>query len=109
MKLMISVRDEHEAAAALAGGADIIDVKNPAEGSLGRRGRRRSRQSFERSGAQPLSAQRSAMFRICRELSPSPVWGRLPAGSDTSRWDCWALGQGRRPPACLVPSAARCG
>ncbi|NJD67442.1 MAG: hypothetical protein FIA90_02005 [candidate division NC10 bacterium] len=35
MKLMISVRDEHEAAAALAGGADIIDVKNPAEGSLG--------------------------------------------------------------------------
>lgn len=35
MKLMISVRDEQEAAAALAGGADIIDVKNPAEGSLG--------------------------------------------------------------------------
>lgn len=35
MKLMISVRNEHEAAAALAGGADIIDVKNPAEGSLG--------------------------------------------------------------------------
>ena len=35
MKLMISVRDEHEAAAALVGGADIIDVKNPAEGSLG--------------------------------------------------------------------------
>jgi uncharacterized protein (UPF0264 family) len=35
MKLMISVRDEHEAAAALAGGADIIDIKNPAEGSLG--------------------------------------------------------------------------
>lgn len=35
MKLMISVRDEQEAVAALAGGADIIDVKNPAEGSLG--------------------------------------------------------------------------
>ncbi len=35
MKLMISVRDAQEAAAALAGGADIIDVKNPAEGSLG--------------------------------------------------------------------------
>lgn len=35
MKLMISVRDEQEATAALAGGADIIDVKNPAEGSLG--------------------------------------------------------------------------
>ena len=35
MKLMISVRDEMEAAAAASGGADIIDVKNPAEGSLG--------------------------------------------------------------------------
>ena len=35
MKLMISVRDEKEAATAMAGGADIIDVKNPAEGSLG--------------------------------------------------------------------------
>lgn len=35
MKLMVSVRDEQEAAAALTGGADIIDVKNPAEGSLG--------------------------------------------------------------------------
>ncbi len=35
MKLMISVRDEIEAAAASAGGAEIIDVKNPAEGSLG--------------------------------------------------------------------------
>jgi hypothetical protein len=35
MKLMISVRDAQEAAAALAGGADIVDIKNPAEGSLG--------------------------------------------------------------------------
>jgi len=35
VKLMISVRDEIEAAAASAGGADIIDIKNPAEGSLG--------------------------------------------------------------------------
>jgi uncharacterized protein (UPF0264 family) len=35
MKLMISVRDEQGATAALAGGADIINVKNPAEGSLG--------------------------------------------------------------------------
>ncbi|MGH7369679.1 MAG: (5-formylfuran-3-yl)methyl phosphate synthase [Candidatus Methylomirabilaceae bacterium] len=35
MKLLISVRDEDEAAAAVAGGADIVDVKNPDEGSLG--------------------------------------------------------------------------
>lgn len=35
MQLLISVFHEDEVAAAIAGGADIIDVKNPAEGSLG--------------------------------------------------------------------------
>ncbi|MEX2722682.1 MAG: (5-formylfuran-3-yl)methyl phosphate synthase [Candidatus Freyarchaeota archaeon] len=35
MKLLISPRDEQEALEAIAGGADIIDVKNPLEGSLG--------------------------------------------------------------------------
>lgn len=35
-KLLVSVRDAAEAAAALAGGADLIDVKEPANGPLGR-------------------------------------------------------------------------
>nr|MDO8083065.1 (5-formylfuran-3-yl)methyl phosphate synthase [Candidatus Freyarchaeota archaeon] len=35
MKLLISPRDEEEALEAIVGGADIIDVKNPSEGSLG--------------------------------------------------------------------------
>lgn len=35
MKLLISVTSGQEARAALQGGADIIDVKNPAEGALG--------------------------------------------------------------------------
>ena len=35
MKLLVSVMDADEASAAAAAGADIIDVKNPAEGSLG--------------------------------------------------------------------------
>jgi uncharacterized protein (UPF0264 family) len=35
MQLLVSVRDEREAAAALAGGADIIDAKEPARGPLG--------------------------------------------------------------------------
>ena len=35
MKLLISSTDEKEATEAIAGGADIIDVKNPKEGSLG--------------------------------------------------------------------------
>lgn len=35
MKLLVSPKDEDEAVEAASGGADIIDVKNPAEGSLG--------------------------------------------------------------------------
>ena len=35
-QLLVSVRDAHEALDALRGGADIIDVKEPANGSLGR-------------------------------------------------------------------------
>lgn len=35
MKLLISPKNVKEAAEAIAGGADIIDVKNPAEGPLG--------------------------------------------------------------------------
>ncbi len=35
MKLLISPKNEKEAAEAIAGGADIIDVKNPEEGPLG--------------------------------------------------------------------------
>jgi uncharacterized protein (UPF0264 family) len=35
VKLLVSPKDEDEALEAAAGGADIIDVKNPVEGSLG--------------------------------------------------------------------------
>ncbi len=35
LKLLVSVVDGHEAREAAAAGADIVDVKNPAEGSLG--------------------------------------------------------------------------
>jgi uncharacterized protein (UPF0264 family) len=35
-KLLVSVRDAAEAVAALAGGADLIDVKEPSRGPLGR-------------------------------------------------------------------------
>src|SRR3954468_14429480 len=35
MKLLVSVVDAGEARTAAAAGADIVDVKNPAEGSLG--------------------------------------------------------------------------
>jgi (5-formylfuran-3-yl)methyl phosphate synthase len=35
MRLLVSVTDAHEARVAVGGGVDIVDVKNPAEGSLG--------------------------------------------------------------------------
>jgi uncharacterized protein (UPF0264 family) len=35
MRLLVSVTDAAEARAAVAGGVDVVDVKNPAEGSLG--------------------------------------------------------------------------
>ena len=35
MQLLVSVTDAIEAAAALDGGADIIDAKDPASGALG--------------------------------------------------------------------------
>jgi uncharacterized protein (UPF0264 family) len=35
MRLLVSVTDSHEARVAVDGGVDIVDVKNPAEGSLG--------------------------------------------------------------------------
>ena len=35
MRLLVSVRSEEEARAALAGGAEIIDAKEPSRGALG--------------------------------------------------------------------------
>src|SRR5262252_2765820 len=35
MRLLVSVTDVQEAAAALAGGADIVDAKDPGAGALG--------------------------------------------------------------------------
>jgi (5-formylfuran-3-yl)methyl phosphate synthase len=35
MRLLVSVADAHEARVAVGAGVDIVDVKNPAEGSLG--------------------------------------------------------------------------
>ena len=40
MRLLVSVTDAHEARLAVEGGVDIVDVKNPAEGSLGAPGPR---------------------------------------------------------------------
>jgi uncharacterized protein (UPF0264 family) len=57
VKLLVSVRDADEAAAAIAGGADIIDAKEPRRGSLGRVDPETLRGIVERvAGQRPLSA-----------------------------------------------------
>ena len=66
VKLLVSVVSADEARRALVGGADIIDVKDPREGALGRPPRRHWPKSSTPSRAPPRSASRSATYPICR-------------------------------------------
>lgn len=68
-RLLISVRDADEAAAALAGGADLIDIKEPANGPLGRADWPVAASIVEAvAGRAPVSAACGEL-----ELSPLPV------------------------------------
>lgn len=72
--LLVSVRSAEEAAAALAGGADLIDVKEPAHG--------------------PLGAAATAVTRAVI----TAVAGRRPVSAALGEWCEW---DGRRVPAGL--------
>jgi len=94
-KLLVSVRDAEEAVAALAGGADIIDVKEPARGSLGRA----SAQTIDAVGtrlgaagyAGPLSAALGEL-RDIRDLSAmdlprqSLTWVKVGLSGSVPSW-----------------------
>src|SRR5579883_2126939 len=68
-RLLVSVRSADEAAAALAGGADLIDVKEPAAGALGRASEATLRAIVATvGGARPVSATIGDM-----PLTPEPV------------------------------------
>jgi dihydroneopterin aldolase len=68
-KLLASVRSVEEALAALAGGADIIDLKEPAEGALGRLGDGAIRDILAAvAGRRPVSATIGDL-----PLDPAPV------------------------------------
>jgi uncharacterized protein (UPF0264 family) len=70
-RLLVSVRDASEAEAALAGGADLIDIKEPANGPLGRADPSVIEMIIRNvAGRVPVSA-------ACGELGPSPT--SLPA------------------------------
>jgi (5-formylfuran-3-yl)methyl phosphate synthase len=80
VKLLVSVVDPAEALLAVAGGVDVVDVKNPAEGSLGA------------PAPAVLAAVRAA---VPRERPLSAALGDLPARPGTA--------------ALAAVGAARCG
>lgn len=95
-EVLVSVRSAEEAAAALAGGADIIDVKEPHRGPLGAADAAVIRDIAAVIGSRPLSA-------ACGELAEwNGVAADLPAGALakigpaglafaawSARWDAW--------------------
>lgn len=65
-QLLVSVRDVAEARSALAGGADLIDVKEPAAGPLGR------------SGRETIEAVAALVRRQAPDTPVSAALGELP-------------------------------
>jgi uncharacterized protein (UPF0264 family) len=108
-RLLVSVRDAVEAEAALAGGANLIDVKEPANGPLGR--------------ADPpiiedvicAVAGRAPVSAACGELELCPL--PLPAGLTFAKFglagwrdrdwpSAWAIARNRLPSGCAPVAVA---
>ena len=118
MKLLVSVVDADEARAAAAAGADIVDVKNPAEGSLGApspaviaavargRARRAAGQRRDRRHAQSArhgGARRPGRGAQRRDVREGRAVGRLDRGRGGR---AAARGPRRRVPGAIVVAAA---
>jgi uncharacterized protein (UPF0264 family) len=90
-RLLVSVRSVAEAAAALTGGADLIDVKEPSRGSLGRADDSVIAAVVEHvAGRRPVSA-------ALGELAESPNWpGQSGAGLTFLKWGLAGCHQTRR-------------
>lgn len=86
MQLLVSVRNVIEADAALAGGADIIDVKEPARGSLGMAAPETIQAIAER-------CRRQSAFSPCSAaLGELPEWSRMAAVREQRECLDWAQG-----------------
>ena len=80
MRLLVSVRNAEEARAALAGGAEIIDAKEPSRGALGAvDDRRAARDRRAVDGMRPVSAALGDVGRcgcaggVARARRPRPA------------------------------------
>ncbi len=97
-KLLVSVRDAEEARSAWAGGADVIDVKEPANGSLGAADEATIAEIVQAlEGKAVVSAALGELIEG-RERGPSGLtyvkWGLAGAGADwRAQWQRRALGQ----------------
>jgi hypothetical protein len=91
-RLLVSVRSASEAEAALAGGADLIDVKDPARGSLGR--------ADEATLAAVVAqvAGRSPVSAALGEVLDTP---ELPTIIADLKYVKWGLARGRDQPDTL--------
>jgi (5-formylfuran-3-yl)methyl phosphate synthase len=112
--LLVSVRSVAEAEAALAGGADVIDVKEPANGSLGRAADSVIGDIVSHvSGRRPISV---ALGELC-EPGPLPSlacisfvkWGLSRIGKDADWPDRWREARkavARENPSCQLVAVA---
>ncbi len=108
-RLLVSVRDPAEAEAALAGGADLIDVKEPANGPLGRADPPIVDAVIRTvSGRAPISAACGEL-----ELHPPPLPDGLAfvkfglAGWRDRDWaGAWEATRGRLPSGCAAVAVA---
>jgi uncharacterized protein (UPF0264 family) len=86
-ELLVSVRSAEEALAALQGGAALIDVKEPANGPLGRAGNAVIEAVVAAvSGRRPVTAAMGELADDCGEL--------LPPGLSFVKWGLAGLGAG---------------
>jgi len=80
-QLLVSVRSATEALVALSGGADVIDVKEPANGSLGRASRQTIAEVVQIVGGQrPVSAAFGELCDMNWSESPPPQINYLKWG-----------------------------
>ena len=90
--LLVSVRDAAEAGAALAGGADLIDVKEPNRGPLGRADAATIAAVVRAVGGRvPVSAALGEL----REYPPSAAVADLPCDLQYVKWGLSALSKVR--------------